>query len=117
MDYRFIIKVVVTALVVAGISEIGKRSSVMAALLASLPLTSLLAFMWLYLDTKENEPVAQLSMDIFWMVIPSLAFFPVFSYCLRQNWSFVVSMLVSAGVTVGAYFLFFFLMKRVGGIG
>ena len=116
MDYRFIIKVLVTALVVAGISEIGKRSSVMAALLASLPLTSLLAFIWLYLDKKENEPVAKLSMDIFWMVIPSLAFFPVFSYCLRQNWSFVISMLVSAGVTVGVYFLFFFLLKRIFGV-
>ncbi len=117
MDYRFIIKVLVTALVVAGISEIGKRSSVMAALLASLPLTSLLAFIWLYLDKKENEPVALLSMDIFWMVIPSLAFFPVFSYCLRQNWSFVISMVVSAGITVGVYFLFFFLLRRFGGMG
>jgi len=86
----------------------------MAALLASLPLTSLLAFIWLYLDKNENEPVAQLSMDIFWMVIPSLAFFPVFSYCLRQNWSFVISMVVSAAITVGVYYLFFFLLKRFG---
>lgn len=114
MDYRFILKVIITALVVAGVSEIGKRSSVMAALLASLPLTSLLAFIWLYLDKNENEPVAQLSMDIFWMVIPSLAFFPVFSYCLRQNWSFVISMVVSAGITVGVYFLFFFVMRKFG---
>ncbi len=114
MDFRFVIKILLTAVVVASVSDIGKRSSIMAALLASLPLTSLLAFIWLYLDKKENEPVAQLSMDIFWMVIPSLAFFPIFSYCLRQNWSFVISMLVSAGVTVGVYFLFFFLMKRFG---
>lgn len=114
MDFRFVIKILLTAVVVASVSEIGKRSSIMAALLASLPLTSLLAFIWLYLDKKENELVAQLSMDIFWMVIPSLAFFPIFSYCLRQNWSFVISMLVSAGVTVGVYFLFFFLMKRFG---
>jgi hypothetical protein len=37
-------------LVVAGISEIAKPSSLFGALVASLPLTSLLAFLWLYLD-------------------------------------------------------------------
>jgi hypothetical protein len=89
MYFRIILKVVITAVVVTGISEIAKRSNLFGALLASLPLTSLLAFIWLYIDNHEKEPVAKLSMDIFWMVIPSLAFFPVFSYLLRQTFHFL----------------------------
>ena len=114
MDFRFFVKVIVTALVVTGISEIAKRSSLLGALLASLPLTSLLAFIWLYLDKHENEPVAKLSMDIFWMVIPSLAFFPIFSYLLRQDVSFYLSMGIAAILTAGIYYLFFLLLKSTG---
>ena len=114
MDFRFIVKVIVTALVVAGISEIAKRSSLFGALLASLPLTSLLAFIWLYLDRHENEPVAELSMDIFWMVIPSLAYFPIFSYLLRQDVSFYPSMGIAVIATAGIYYLFFLVLKSSG---
>lgn len=114
MDFRIIIKVILTAAVVVAISEIGKRSSVFAALLASLPLTSLLAFVWLYLDKRENEPVAKLSMDIFWMVIPSLAFFPTFSYLLRQNISFALSMGIAVIITAAVYYGFFFVLKYFG---
>ena len=114
MDFRIIVKVVFTALIIVAISEIGKSSSVFAALLASLPLTFLLAFLWLYLDKQENEPVAKLSMDIFWMVIPSLAFFPVFSFLLRQNLSFYLSMGISAILTAAVYYLFFALLKAIG---
>ena len=114
MDFRFVLKVIVTALVVAGISEIAKRSSLLGALLASLPLTSLLAFIWLYLDKHENEPVAKLSMDIFWMVIPSLAFFPIFSSLLRQDVSFYLSLGIAALTTAGIYYLFFLVLKSSG---
>jgi len=111
---RFLIKILITALVVAGVSELGKRSGFIAALLASLPLTSLLAFIWMYLDTKDAVAVAGLSMDIFWLVIPSLLFFPVFSYLLRHEVQFGISLIVSAVLTTGFYFLFFFLLKKSG---
>lgn len=112
MEFRIIIKVILTAVLVVAISEIGKRSSIAGAILASLPLTSLLAFIWLYLDKHENEPVAQLSMDVFWMVIPSLAFFPLFSYLLRQQMSFALAMIISAGITCGVYYLFFLVLRN-----
>ena len=114
MDFRLILKVAITAVVIVAISEIGKRSSFFAALLASLPLTSLLAFVWLYLDKGENKPVADLSMSIFWMVIPSLAFFPVFSLLLRQNFSFYLSLGISAVIAAGVYYLFFLSLKYFG---
>ena len=74
----FLTKVLITALLVAAISELGKRSSLAGALLASLPLTSLLALMWLYRDTGSALQAAELAKGIFWLVLPSLALFLVF---------------------------------------
>ena len=114
MDFRIIIKVLVTAAVVVAVSEVGKRSSMVAAILVSLPLTSLLAFMWMNVDKASNESVADLSMSIFWLVIPSLAFFPVFALLLRNNIQFWLAMLIAAAVTVGAYYGFMALLAKVG---
>ena len=67
----YIIKILITTTLVILISEIAKRSSFMGSLLASLPLTSYLAMIWLYVDTANVEKVAGLSTGIFWLVIPS----------------------------------------------
>lgn len=50
----FLIKTLITALIVAAVSELARRYTVWAALLASLPLTSILAFIWVYWDTKDR---------------------------------------------------------------
>ncbi len=49
----FFLKTLITALIVAGVSELAKQYSLFAAAIASLPLTSILAFIWLYEDTKD----------------------------------------------------------------
>lgn len=54
-------KAVVTAVLVVAISELGKRSTLAGALLASLPLTSLLALVWLYRDTGDAVQAATLA--------------------------------------------------------
>ena len=63
-----ILKVAISAALIVGISEIFKRSSFLGGLLASLPLTSLLAFVWLYRDTRDTAKFAALSTSIFWLV-------------------------------------------------
>ena len=69
---QYLIKVIVSALLIVGVSEVSKRSSVMGALLASLPLISLLSFIWIYVDTKDVQLLASLSKVVFWLVLPSL---------------------------------------------
>jgi hypothetical protein len=91
-----------------------KRNSVFAALVASLPLTSLLAFVWLYLDTRDAGKVASLSVDIFWLVIPSLALFLALPLFLRLGWGFWLSQLAACGVTALGYASMLMLAKRVG---
>lgn len=58
----------------------------LGALVAALPVTSLLVLGWLYVETHDVQRVATLSMDIFWFVLGGLAFFPVLSLSLRHGW-------------------------------
>ena len=95
------IKVVVTAVLVVAIAEIAKRSTLMGAVLASIPLTSVLAMIWLYADTGDAQKVADLAAGIFWLVLPSLALFIALPVMLRAGWPFAVSM--GASLTVSGW--------------
>jgi len=110
----YAIKVAVTAVVVVAVAEIGKRSPLWAALLASLPLTSLLAFAWLYLDTGDPERVAALASGILWLVLPSLLLFVALPLMLRAGWSFWPSLAAACAVTAAGYTVLTWLLARAG---
>lgn len=109
-----LLKTLITALVVVGISELGKRFSLLGGLLASLPLTSVLAFVWLYQDTKDVGKVIELSYIIFWMVIPSLFFFLAFPALLKMGWKFYPSLAASAAMMAIVYSVYVIVMKKMG---
>lgn len=108
------LKVLITALVVVGISEIGKRFSFAAGVLASLPLTSILAFVWLYQDTKNITEVIDLSYVIFWMVLPSLFFFLALPFFLKLGWKFYPALITSSFLMFGVYSLYVVVMGKLG---
>ena len=58
--FYFLIKTFITALIIASISELSRRYTLWAALLASLPLTSILAFIWIYWETQDNTKIIEL---------------------------------------------------------
>lgn len=105
-------KVIITSVLVVAIAEVAKRSSLFAAILASIPLTSVLAMIWLYIDTGDAEKVATLASGIFWLVLPSLALFIALPLLLRAGWPFAPSLLLSSALTVGCYFAMIALLKR-----
>ena len=72
--YLFL-KVLITSIVVVLISEISRRSTIFAGILASIPLTSLLAISWIYMERQDKLEITQLSANIMLMIPPSLAFF------------------------------------------
>lgn len=107
------IKILLSSLIIVAVSEIAKRSSLLGALLASLPLTSLLAFVWLYLDTGDVQKVSSLSSDIFWLVLPSLALFLVLPLLIKMGWGFWLSLAVAMLVTAACYGVMLLLFKRI----
>lgn len=112
--WQYGIKIALTALVVVIVSEIARRSSFWAAILASLPLASLLAFTWLYLETGDSQRVAALSQGIFWLVIPSLPLFLLLPALLRAGVNFWASLGAACAVTVAAYFVMLLVLGRFG---
>lgn len=113
MSYT-IIKIIITSLLIVAISELSKRNSLIGALLASLPLISVLAMFWLYLDTKDVGKVADLATSVFWLVIPSLIFFISLPILLKNGLNFYLSMGLSMSVTAGCYFLMITILTRYG---
>ena len=51
----FLTKTILTAIIIIIVSEIAKKSSLLAAIIISIPLTSLLAFIWVYWESKDTE--------------------------------------------------------------
>jgi len=101
----YLVKIVITTVLIVVISEIAKRSTFIGAILASVPLVSVLAMIWLYIDTKDVTRISSLSTSVFWLVIPSLALFLTLPLLLKQGLNFYISISISIGLTVGCYWI------------
>jgi F0F1-type ATP synthase assembly protein I len=109
-----VLKVLLTSVLVVSASEAAKRSPLFGALIASLPLTSLMAMIWLYADTGDPEKVAALARGIFWLLLPSLVLLLVFPLLLRKGYAFAPSLALSIALTAAAYFAMLALLKWAG---
>lgn len=110
----FIIKTFITALVVVAVAEVAKRSSLLAGLIVSIPLTTFLAFIWLYWETKDTQKIIDLSNSTLIMTIPSLSFFIFIPMLLKLNLSFIFSMIGAVLLTAVCYFIFIFILQKFG---
>ncbi len=104
MTYN-IIKILISAILIALISEVSKRSTFLGAVLASIPLVSVMAMIWLYIDTNDSLQVVQLSKGIFWLVIPSLVLFITVPFFIRLQFSFYTALSAALFVMVVTYFI------------
>lgn len=109
-----ILKIALTSVLVVAIAEAAKRSVLLASILASLPLTSVLAFVWLYADTGDSEKVAALATGVFWLVLPSLILFVALPVLLRASVPFWPALGVSILLTAAGYAAMLAILKRVG---
>ncbi len=99
----YVLKILVSALVITGASELARRSTGLAALLLALPIVSLLTFTWVWLEHRDVQQIARLSFETLWYVMPTLPLFIVLGVMLRQGFGFVVSLM--AACAVGAVLL------------
>lgn len=112
--FYYTIKVLISAIIIVLISEIAKRSEILGAILASIPIVSVLGIFWLYNDTKSITAVSTLSKGIFWMVIPSLIFFITFPILLRFKINFALSMTIALSLMIIGYFLMLLALRYFG---
>ncbi len=110
----YIVKIAVTTGLIVLISEIAKRSSLLGAILASVPIVSVLAMIWLYIDTRNIAKVSELSRSVFWLVLPSLALFVTLPILLDRGLNFYLAMLIAIVATIISYFLMLWVLPMFG---
>ena len=116
-----IIKLLVSAGLIYAVNEIviTRSRPFLGSLIASLPLVSLITFVWIYFGMQDNpaartEKLAANSAGVFWFVLPSLPMFLVFPWLLRKGIAFWPTLLLCCLLTMMLYAGMAVLLKRFG---
>ncbi len=107
-------KALLSGALIVAIAEIGKRQPALAALVASLPLISVLGMMLLWQGRPDAENMAQHAQATFWYVLPSLPMFLLIPLLLRQGVGFWIALAAGCALTVLLYTLMTTLGARFG---
>ena len=98
-----IVKALLSGAIIAAVSEIARRSPGFGALVASLPLVSVLGMMWLWRDTRDPERLAAHAGATFWFVLPSLPMFLLIPAMMKRGVPFWAALAVGCAMTIGLY--------------
>ncbi len=109
-----IVKAALSGIIVMVVSEVARRSPGAGGLIASLPLVSILAMMWLWRDTGDAARIASHAESTFWFVLPSLPMFLVLPALIRHGIGFWIALAVSIVLTMALYTLTIWLLPRIG---
>ena len=106
----YLVKVVLSAILIVLISEISKKLPLLGSLIASLPLISVIGMIWMYGEKTDSEKIASHSEGTFWYVLPSLPLFLVLPWLLRK-WG--MSFPIALGIGVVLTGVLYLLMTRI----
>lgn len=109
----FLFKLFFTAIIIVIISEIAKNYDRLAALIASLPLVTLITLFWLYYENQPEEKIANHAYYTFWYVIPTLPMFVFFPWAIKV-FGFWITFILSIFLTIIIFFLYATILKKFG---
>ncbi|PJZ69601.1 hypothetical protein CH373_08810 [Leptospira perolatii] len=101
----YAIKIFISALIIFVVTEVSKKNSVWAGLLASLPLVTILSVLWIYSETKEVDTIIRFIRSVFWMVLPTLGFLLIFPFLLEKKTPFPLALAISVVSLFGLYYI------------
>jgi ABC-type nickel/cobalt efflux system permease component RcnA len=109
-----ILKSAVSGVLIAIASTVAKRYPGFGALVASLPLVSVLGMIWLWSEKPDARNMAAHSGATFWYVLPSLPMFLLIPALLRNGVSFWLALILGCALTIALYACMTWLAPRVG---
>jgi hypothetical protein len=112
--WPWLAKALLAGAMIAAIAEIGKRLPATAAIVASLPLVSVLGMIFLWHERPDSENMAVHAQATFWYVLPSLPMFLVIPALLRAGVGFWAALALGCALTVGLYLLMMHFGPRLG---
>lgn len=110
----FIVRALLSGIIVALVASIARRQPAMGALIASLPLISILGMIWLWRDTGDAENMARHAEATFWYVLPSMPMFLLVPWMLRGGFGFWPSLAAGCTLTIILYLLTVAIAARFG---
>lgn len=108
------IKAALSGIIIAIVSEVAKRYPGFGALIASLPLVSVMGMIWLWRDKPDVANMANHVQATFWFVIPSLPMFVLMPVLLKAGWNFWVALAVGCALTILLYLAMVAIGPRFG---
>lgn len=109
-----ITKALLSGIVITVVSELAKRNNTLASIVHSLPLMSLLAFVWLYLETKDSTLIGRHAYGTFWFVLPTLPMFLLMPWLIRKLGGFWPALGAGILLSIGLYWLTMRLLRLAG---
>jgi hypothetical protein len=108
------LKALISGLLVAAASTLARRYPGFGAMIASLPLVSVLGMIWLWHDRPDTDNMAAHAGATFWYVLPSLPMFLLIPAMLRAGISFWAALGIGCLTTVLLYGLTVWIGGKLG---
>ncbi len=109
-----VLKAAVSGVLIALASEVARRYAGFGALIASLPLVSVLGMIWLWRDTHDPLRLADHTQATIWFLAPSVPMFFTIPAMLRAGFGFWTSLIAGCALTVALYLAMIWLAPRFG---
>jgi hypothetical protein len=112
--WYLVLKAAISGVLVAAASEVARRFPGWGALIASLPLVSVLGMMWLWHDRPDAKNMAAHAQATFWFVLPSLPMFLAIPWMLRSGLNFWLALALGCSMTIALYLMMTILGPKFG---
>jgi len=109
-----IIRVAITAVMIFALTEIAKRSAFMAAIVASSPIATIGACLWLYSEKQPISHITNFAWQTTLLLPPSIIFFIGFPLALKKGMALSIAMPLFVGIMFIAYAAYIFTLQRFG---
>jgi hypothetical protein len=109
-----IAKYAVTAFIIVLVSEVAKRSGQTGALIASLPLVTVMVMTWLHLEGAGSDTIAAHAWYTFWYVLPTLPMFVLMPWLMHRGMGYWAALAIGVLVTMGAFLVAAAVGRRLG---
>lgn len=109
-----IVKVLLTAVIILMVNKVQLFSDKLSALLIALPLTSLLAMIWMWQGGQSSSKIAGHAEGTFWFVLPTLPMFLILPWMLRHGWSFWSALGLNCILTTVFFWLTVIILRKFG---
>jgi hypothetical protein len=109
-----LVKLFLSAAIIVLVNKVQLVSDRLSALLIALPLTSLVAMIWMHQAGQSSQRLANHAEGTFWFVLPTLPMFLILPWMLRHGWGFWAALAANCLLTVGFFWLTVIVLRRFG---